>query len=85
MKIRLNDLLEGAKEATITAWHVDERGRVSKDQDMVEVATDKATFDVPSPCDGVVAKIFKREGETVKTDEAIAEITDDRKQKTEDR
>ena len=40
----------------------------------MEVATDKATFDVPAPCKGVLGTIRKKAGETVATDENIAEM-----------
>ncbi|MGB2599486.1 MAG: lipoyl domain-containing protein [Candidatus Omnitrophota bacterium] len=78
MELRLPELSGESSEAVITVWHVAENGRVAKDQDLVEVTTDKATFDIPSPCDGVLTSIVKKEGETARTDEAIAEIQEDR-------
>jgi pyruvate/2-oxoglutarate dehydrogenase complex dihydrolipoamide acyltransferase (E2) component len=78
MELRLPELSEDTTEAVITAWHVPESGRVEKDQDLLEVATDKATFDIPAPCDGVLTKIIKNSGETVKKDDVIAEIQEDR-------
>jgi pyruvate/2-oxoglutarate dehydrogenase complex dihydrolipoamide acyltransferase (E2) component len=78
MELRLPELSEETSEAVITAWHVPENGRVEKDQDLVEVTTDKATFDIPAPCGGVLTKIMKKNGETAKADEIIAEIQEDR-------
>ena len=52
------------------------RKRLSKD--LVEVTTDKATFDIPAPCSGVLMDIVKKEGETARTDEIIATIQQDR-------
>ena len=78
MELRLPEFSEKAGEAVITVWHVAENGRVAKDQDLVEVSTDKATFDIPSPCDGVLINITKKEGETAKTNELIAQIQEDR-------
>ena len=77
MKIRLSDLLEGCSEAIITMWHVSESEKISKGQDIFEVSTDKATFDVVSPCGGRLAKIMKAEGESVIPDDIIAEVIED--------
>ena len=74
MEVKLPELAEGVVEATITLWHVKEGDHIEKDQDMVEMATDKATFNMPSPQKGVVRKIFCQEGDTVKVGEVVAEI-----------
>lgn len=74
-RVTLEALGADSSEVVITAWHVLEGGAVKKDQDLVEVATDKATFDVPSPCDGVLKRVLKREGTSVGLGESIAEIS----------
>lgn len=74
MQLRLPDISKGSKGATITMWHVAENSRVTKNQDLVEVVTDKATFDVAAPASGVLKKIMKKEGESVRFGEIIAEI-----------
>ncbi len=73
-KIILPELGEGVEEAVITTWHVTEGKTVQKGSDLVELATDKATFNVPSPVSGVIKKIMRQEGETVKVGDALAEI-----------
>jgi len=73
MELRLKDIIENSEDAVVTLWHVKEDDQVKKDQDLVEVATDKATFDVASPCGGRV-RIAKKTGEEFKPDEVIAEI-----------
>ncbi len=77
MEIKLSEL-ETSSEIIITLWHVHENDRVEKGQDILEVTTDKAAFDVPSPCDGIVGKIIKKEGDIVASDEIIATIQEDR-------
>ncbi len=77
MEIKLPDLAENMQQAVITEWHAKENDRIVKDQDFVEVETDKATFDVSAPCGGVLVKIMKKEGEKVRADEIIAEIRED--------
>jgi pyruvate/2-oxoglutarate dehydrogenase complex dihydrolipoamide acyltransferase (E2) component len=74
MEITLTGISQDSKEATITLWHAEEGERVAKGQDLIEVATDKAVFDVPAPCDGVLAGIMKKAGDTARTDEVIAII-----------
>ena len=74
MDLRLPELSEESGEAVITVWHASKNESITKDQDLVEVTTDKATFDIPSPCDGVLADITKNEGEVARTGEIIARI-----------
>ena len=73
-KITLPELGEGIKEAVVSFWHFSEGQSVNKGDDIVELATDKATFNVPSPGAGVVKKILHREGDTVKVGDALAEL-----------
>jgi pyruvate dehydrogenase E2 component (dihydrolipoamide acetyltransferase) len=74
MEIKLPDISGKTDEAVITVWHIAENDAVEKDQDIVEVVTDKATFDVSAPCSGTVTGILKLKGERVKADEVIAII-----------
>jgi len=74
MELKLPNITANDENVVITLWYVEENESVSKDQDLVEVMTDKATFSVASPCDGLVAKINKSAGEEVKRDEVLAEI-----------
>jgi 2-oxoglutarate dehydrogenase E2 component (dihydrolipoamide succinyltransferase) len=62
------------QEAVITEWHIKLNSEVKKGQDLVEVSSDKATFDLSSPCDGVLVNILKKKGESVSTGESLAEI-----------
>ncbi len=78
MELRLPELSENNDETVITGWHIKENEHVKKGQDLIEVATDKATFDVPAPCDGVLIKILRKEGDSVKANEVIAEIQENR-------
>lgn len=78
MQVRLPNLSKDAESAVITLWHVKENDRIMKDQELVEISTDKATFDVPTPCDGILTEIMKKEGDEVQPDEVIAEIREDK-------
>lgn len=74
MDIILSDILDQGREAIITLWHIPTDGMVKEGEDLLEISTDKATFDIPSPCSGKLIKIFKTEGEKVKANERLAEI-----------
>ncbi len=62
-QFHLPDIGEGVVEGEIVSWKVGEGDRVELDQPLVEVMTDKATVEIPSPKAGVIAKINFQEGE----------------------
>ena len=62
---KLPDLGEGVTEAEIDRWLVKEGDTIEEDAPIVEVITDKATAEIPSPYEGVVSKIHVGEGDTV--------------------
>ena len=78
MEIKLKEILENSSDATITIWHAKENDRVNKGDDLLEIVTDKATFDVAAPCSGVLTRIEKKEGEKILADEVIAEIQEEK-------
>ncbi|MDF1746991.1 MAG: 2-oxoglutarate dehydrogenase complex dihydrolipoyllysine-residue succinyltransferase, partial [Gimesia sp.] len=53
------------------AWHAEEGKWVAQDSEIVELETDKATFDVPAPLDGIIIEILKKPGETAAVGEVI--------------
>ena len=57
------DIGEGVVEGEIVAWKVKEGDKVRLDQPIVEVMTDKATVELPSPRAGTIAKINYKDGE----------------------
>ena len=74
-KMTLEMLSEGADGAVIARWHTSENVMVRKGDDLLEVVTDKASFDVVSPYDGLLVKILKGEGSVVGAGEVVAEIS----------
>ena len=75
-QVVLPQLGEGIKTATVSFWFHKEQDTVEKGKDLVELTTDKATFNLPSPVSGVLTKILIREGETVNIGSTLAEIND---------
>src|SRR3954463_9573480 len=55
--VKLPDVGEGIAEAEIVEWHVAAGDTITEDQVMVEVMTDKATVELPSPVAGVVTSL----------------------------
>lgn len=64
-ELRLPDLGEGLTEGEVARWLVSEGQEVAEDDPLVEIQTDKATVDIPSPAAGVVSRILVAEGEVV--------------------
>ena len=70
----LPDLGEGITEGEIRRWVIKEGDSVAEHQTVLEVETDKAIVEVPSPRTGRVLKIRKAEGDTAKVGEALMTI-----------
>ena len=62
---RLPDLGEGLTEGEVARWLVSEGQEIREDDPLVEIQTDKATVDIPSPYEGTVLSILVAEGEVV--------------------
>ncbi|MBU0709678.1 MAG: biotin/lipoyl-binding protein [Candidatus Omnitrophica bacterium] len=73
-KVVLPDLGEGIEKATLSYWYFKVGEKVNEKDDLVELATDKATFNLPSPATGTVTEIFFQEGDTVKPGDTLAAI-----------
>jgi pyruvate/2-oxoglutarate dehydrogenase complex dihydrolipoamide acyltransferase (E2) component len=65
MEFRLPDVGEGIATAEILDWLVAEGDHVSEHQELVQIQTDKAVVDIPSPATGVVARLCVSVGDTV--------------------
>ncbi len=75
-RFKLPDIGEGVVEAEVVEWKVADGESVALDQPLVELMTDKASFEIPSPVAGRVHRRFFREGEVVKVGEVLIEIDD---------
>jgi 2-oxoglutarate dehydrogenase E2 component (dihydrolipoamide succinyltransferase) len=74
IEVPLPQLGESVVEGTVTKWLVKEGDGVAKDQPLVEVATDKADSEIPSPEAGVVTKILVQVGATIPVKTALCLI-----------
>ena len=64
-EFRLPDIGEGIAEAEIVAWHVKVGDRVSEDQGVADMMTDKATVEMESPVSGIVLEVAGAEGDMI--------------------
>jgi pyruvate/2-oxoglutarate dehydrogenase complex dihydrolipoamide acyltransferase (E2) component len=73
----LPDLGEGVTEAEVDRWLVKEGDEIAEDDPLVEVITDKATAEIPSPFAGVVARIHVPEGNIARVGAVLVTIGGD--------
>jgi 2-oxoglutarate dehydrogenase complex dihydrolipoamide succinyltransferase (E2) component len=73
-ELKLPDIGEGIAEGEILKWLVKEGEKVTEEQPLVEVMTDKVNVQIPSPRTGTVTSILAKEGESVKVGQVILVI-----------
>jgi pyruvate dehydrogenase E2 component (dihydrolipoamide acetyltransferase) len=73
-EFRFPDIGEGLTEGEIVRWLVKEGDEIKEGQPLVEVETDKALAEIPSPRTGVILKIMAKEKEIVKVGQVIVVI-----------
>lgn len=76
-KVKVPDLSEAEREATILYWHFEEGDSVEEGEDLVEIASEKNTFNIPAPCSGILTEVFFEEGDMVEVGEVIASIEEE--------
>jgi 2-oxoglutarate dehydrogenase E2 component (dihydrolipoamide succinyltransferase) len=70
--IRVPALPESVADATVLSWHKQPGEAVSRDENLVDLETDKVVLEVPAPADGVLTDIQFNEGDTVEADQVLA-------------
>src|SRR6266853_3990246 len=74
IEVKVPQLSESVAEATLLAWHKKVGEAVKRDENLIDIETDKVVLELPAPADGVLSKIVKGDGGTVKAGEVIATI-----------
>ncbi len=72
IEIKVPVLPESVADASIATWHVQPGEAVSRDQNLVDIETDKVVLEVVAPEDGQIAEILQGEGQTVLAEQVIA-------------
>ncbi|GAB5378862.1 MAG: 2-oxoglutarate dehydrogenase complex dihydrolipoyllysine-residue succinyltransferase [Aliiglaciecola sp.] len=76
VEIKVPVLPESVADATIATWHVKPGEAVSRDQNLVDIETDKVVLEVVAPADGSLSEILAQEGDTVTAEQAIANFVE---------
>lgn len=75
-EIKVPVLPESVADATVATWHVSVGDKVSRDQNLVDIETDKVVLEVVAQNDGVITEISQEEGATVLGDQVIGLLGD---------
>jgi 2-oxoglutarate dehydrogenase E2 component (dihydrolipoamide succinyltransferase) len=73
-ELKIPRLGESISQVELGQWHKAEGERVEKDEPLVELETDKATVELPSPASGVLGRILKRKGESAAVGEVVGSV-----------
>ncbi|WP_293368765.1 2-oxoglutarate dehydrogenase complex dihydrolipoyllysine-residue succinyltransferase [Nevskia sp.] len=76
MEIKVPNLPESVSEATVATWHIKAGDRVAREQNLVDLETDKVMLEVPSTADGVLVEIRVQAGQTVKAGDIIGIVSE---------
>jgi 2-oxoglutarate dehydrogenase E2 component (dihydrolipoamide succinyltransferase) len=74
VEVKVPQLSESVSEATLVAWRKKAGEAVKRDENLIDIETDKVVLELPAPADGVLAKIVKNDGASVTSGELIAVI-----------
>ncbi|HYW76587.1 MAG TPA: 2-oxoglutarate dehydrogenase complex dihydrolipoyllysine-residue succinyltransferase [Gammaproteobacteria bacterium] len=73
-EIKVPQLPESVTEATLVSWHKKPGDAVQRDENLVDIETDKVVLEVPAPVSGVLKEVKVEDGATVGADDVIALI-----------
>src|SRR5689334_15959736 len=74
VEVKVPQLSESVSEATLLDWHKKEGERVARDENLIDIETDKVVLELPAPADGVLVKIMKKARDSVGSGDVIAQI-----------
>ncbi len=74
VEVKVPVLPESVTEATVLAWHKKEGDFVNRDENLVDLETEKVVLEVPAPVNGLIEKLLKKDGDVVSGDELLAII-----------
>src|SRR5947209_6071224 len=74
IEVKVPQLSESVAEATLLDWHKKEGEPVKRDENLIDIETDKVVLELPAPADGVLVKILRQARESVGSGDLIAQI-----------
>ena len=73
-EVKLPSISEGVVKASISYWFKTVGDAIKEGDDLVELVTDKATFNLPSPVSGVIKELLVAEGDEVTVGQVLARL-----------
>jgi 2-oxoglutarate dehydrogenase E2 component (dihydrolipoamide succinyltransferase) len=74
VEVKVPQLSESVAEATLLDWRKKEGEPVKRDENLIDIETDKVVLELPAPADGVLTRIIKKNRDSVSSGEVIAQI-----------
>lgn len=74
IEVKVPALPESVADATVATWHKKAGDKISRDENLVDIETDKVMLEVPAPEAGILREIVKSSGSTVTSNEVLAII-----------
>ena len=74
IEVKVPQLSESVAEATLLDWHKKEGEPVARDENLIDIETDKVVLELPAPADGVLVRIMKKARESVGSGDLLAQI-----------
>jgi 2-oxoglutarate dehydrogenase E2 component (dihydrolipoamide succinyltransferase) len=74
IEVKVPNLPESVSDATVAKWHKKPGDFVARDENLVDLETDKVVLEVPAPADGILKAISAEEGETVTEGQALGQL-----------
>jgi 2-oxoglutarate dehydrogenase E2 component (dihydrolipoamide succinyltransferase) len=74
IEVKVPQLPESVAEATLVSWHKKAGDAVRRDENLIDIETDKVVLELPAPADGVLVEVLKADGATVTSSDLIAVI-----------
>ncbi|MNQ99376.1 Dihydrolipoyllysine-residue succinyltransferase component of 2-oxoglutarate dehydrogenase complex [compost metagenome] len=74
IEVKVPQLPESVSEATLMSWHKRVGQAVARDENLIDLETDKVVLELPAPLAGVIVEIIEQDGATVVSGQLIARI-----------
>ncbi|MDP3268109.1 MAG: 2-oxoglutarate dehydrogenase complex dihydrolipoyllysine-residue succinyltransferase [Legionella sp.] len=76
IEVKVPVLPESVADATVAAWHKKVGDKVTRDENLLDLETDKVVLEVPAPADGILGEIMFQVGDTVGSGQLLAKINE---------
>ena len=81
IEVKVPQLPESIAEATLVTWHKKAGEAVRRDENLIDIETDKVVLELPAPGDGVLVEVTRPDGATVTSNDVIAVIDTEAKRR----